>query len=168
MDPGSAAHHAALRGALRSIRGTHDLVPSWPGESAKRVFALDDPAIHAFCVPCEESRTWMRGTSPRMTMLKQSRSVIANEAKQSSVLTTGLDRFALCARDDGRLLVSRTRCGASPAMRRIVRCAAPQSRDQCNEDGPRISSASRRTARRAARCAASGHAQPQSVMAGLD
>jgi hypothetical protein len=40
---------------------------SWPGKSAKRVFALDDPAIHAF-VAKKESKTWMPGTRPGMTL----------------------------------------------------------------------------------------------------
>src|SRR5206468_2114885 len=40
--------------------------------------------------------------------------------------------------------VSRTRCSVLPAMRSIVRYAAPQSRDPCRLDGPRTSSAPRR------------------------
>jgi hypothetical protein len=36
---------------------------SWPGKSAKRVFALDDPAIHVLT----QRKTWMPGTSPGMT-----------------------------------------------------------------------------------------------------
>ena len=41
------------------------LSPSWPGKSAKRVFALDVPAIHVFLVT--STKTWMPGTSPGMT-----------------------------------------------------------------------------------------------------
>src|SRR5450755_1727321 len=50
---------------------------SWPGRSAKRVFALDVPAIHVF--PLDGvSKTWMPGTtSPGMTkkcdLLRRSR-----------------------------------------------------------------------------------------------
>ena len=54
---------------------------SWPGESAKRVFALDDPAIHVF--------------------LATTRAVIARSkaTKQSRIRTNTLDCFA-CARND--------------------------------------------------------------------
>ena len=38
---------------------------SWPGKSAKRVFALDIPAIHAFV--SGQGRTWMPATSAGMT-----------------------------------------------------------------------------------------------------
>jgi hypothetical protein len=38
---------------------------SCPDKSAKRVFALDDPGIHALLLPPE---TWMAGSSPAMTM----------------------------------------------------------------------------------------------------
>src|SRR2546423_15292514 len=41
-----------------------------PGESAKRVFALDVPGIHVFDAA---SKTWMAGTSPAMTKLNPSR-----------------------------------------------------------------------------------------------
>jgi hypothetical protein len=36
---------------------------SWPGKSAKRVFALDVPAIHVL----RQTKTWMPGTWPGMT-----------------------------------------------------------------------------------------------------
>jgi hypothetical protein len=39
---------------------------SWPGRSAKRVFALDVPAIHVFPV-AEFFKTWMPGIKPGMT-----------------------------------------------------------------------------------------------------
>jgi len=38
---------------------------SWPGKSAKRVFALDVTAIHVFCDATK--KTWMPGTRPGMT-----------------------------------------------------------------------------------------------------
>jgi hypothetical protein len=38
--------------------------PSWRGRSAKRVFALDVPAIYVFLA---EAKTWMPGTRPGMT-----------------------------------------------------------------------------------------------------
>jgi hypothetical protein len=44
-------------------------LPSWPGKSAKRVFALDDPAIHALFVSAPDG-TWMAGTSPAMTSVR--------------------------------------------------------------------------------------------------
>jgi hypothetical protein len=37
---------------------------SWPGKSAKRVFALDVPAIDVF--KHEEHETWRPGTKPGM------------------------------------------------------------------------------------------------------
>ena len=40
---------------------------SWPGESAKRVFALDVPAIHVLAF---ETKTWMPGTRPGMTSMR--------------------------------------------------------------------------------------------------
>src|SRR5271155_3775325 len=40
--------------------------PSWPSQSAKRIFTLDDPAIHIFAA-LEESKTWITGASPVMT-----------------------------------------------------------------------------------------------------
>src|SRR4029450_453080 len=44
------------------------LFPSWPGKSAKRVFALDAPPIHALSC-CHAVKTWMPGTSPGMTRM---------------------------------------------------------------------------------------------------
>ncbi|HMI16059.1 MAG TPA: hypothetical protein VK526_06830, partial [Bradyrhizobium sp.] len=46
--------------------GCQFLSTSWPGKSAKRVFALDDPAIRVF-LRKTGSKTWITGTSPVMT-----------------------------------------------------------------------------------------------------
>ena len=40
---------------------------SWPGKSAKRVFALDVPAIHV-STKLRHSKPWMPGTRPGMTV----------------------------------------------------------------------------------------------------
>jgi hypothetical protein len=47
---------------------------SWPGESAKRVFALDVPAIHALFRKKEvKSKTWMPGIADKFTQSAQGR-----------------------------------------------------------------------------------------------
>jgi hypothetical protein len=45
---------------------TVEMEPSCPAKSAKRVFALDVPAIHVFAFR-HYLKTWMPGTGPGMT-----------------------------------------------------------------------------------------------------
>src|SRR6266404_3733286 len=60
-DPKCTQHFRGLSKRLKM-----SLFSSWPGKSAKRVFALGDPAIHVF-LAAAAIRTWMPGTRPGMT-----------------------------------------------------------------------------------------------------
>src|SRR6266478_1814638 len=69
-------HQFVGDGHRQALRRRPGISASWPGKSAKRVFALDVPAIHVF--GATGRKTWMPGTRPGMTMqLSSPRQLIA-------------------------------------------------------------------------------------------
>jgi hypothetical protein len=151
MGPGSAAHHAAKSGALRSIRGTHS-------SSLLERKTVIPVACEAMC-PVSRTRCsvlhdapqsrdpWRCGVhnGPRISSAPRREVRRAAQHPGNAFLIFLECKSVIPVACEAMCSVSRTRCS--------VLHAAPQSRDPWRRgvhNGPRISSAPRREVRRAA------------------
>jgi branched-chain amino acid transport system ATP-binding protein len=90
--------------------------PSLPGNSAKRVFAPDDPAIHLVFQEKQIGSGWMRGSSPRMTLgvCGNAGDRRDNRPSGGARMTFMLETRDLTIRFGGHVAVNRVSCSFRP------------------------------------------------------